>query len=579
MSIIGIDLGTTNSLVSVYREGKNVFISNEYGEILTPSVVSIDPDGKTVYVGKSAKSRMIEYSDYTASLFKRSMGTDRRYKLGSKSFDAEELSSFVLKKLIEDAKSYLNEEITEAVISVPAYFNEKQRRATKRAGELAGVKVERLVNEPSAAALMSRIKDMNDDKTILIFDFGGGTLDISYAECFENIISVLAISGNNQLGGKDFDHAIAKYFCLKNDIDISLLSSKEKNKLFFESEQVKIKLSNSESVEMNLELEGKTYSIIITREDVVNCSSEIFQNIEEIVKRVFRDAEIETNDIDEVILVGGSSKMPVVQQYIQYLMPTAKIDKDASDTIVGMGVGTYAGIKAREKGIENLVLTDICPFSLGINIANHGENGNPLMSPIIKRNTPLPAVKKSLYATSYNYQKRINFGIYQGEHRLAKNNMKLGEVEIDVEPYPEGHEKFEVTFAYDLNGLLAVETKNIRTNEIHELILEKEEGLSIEEKNQRLQKLRELKMEVNLEVNPDLVKKIEDLFEIIDSEDQTELNGMYYLYLKAREQNSLIKFNKMERDLFDYIKYLQEKLEVKSVNNFDEKWFQSENNR
>lgn len=574
MSIIGIDLGTTNSLVSVHRDGKTVFIPNEYGEILTPSFVSIDPIDKTVYVGKSAKSRMIDFPDYTASQFKRNMGTNRRYNLGTKSFDAEELSSFVLKKLIEDVKSYLNEEIIEAVISVPAYFNENQRRATKRAGELAGLKVERLVNEPSAAALMSRIKDMNGDKTILIFDFGGGTLDVSYAECFENIISTIAISGNNQLGGKDFDRSIGKYFCLKNDIDISTLSRREKNKLFFESEQVKIKLSNSESVEMNLKLEGKMYSINITREDMVNCSSELFQNIEQIVKRVFRDAEIETNDIDEVILVGGSSKMPVVQQYIQYLMPTAKINKEASDTIVGMGVGMYAGIKAREKGIENLVLTDICPFSLGVDVRNLEEYENPLMSSIIKRNTTLPAVKKGIYETADDNQTNICFGIYQGEHRYTKNNIKLGELNLDIEPFPKGHEKFEVTFAYDLNGLLSVETINIRTKETRELVLEKEKGLSIEDKNQRLEKLRELKMAVNLRVNSDLTKKIEELHEAIDCEEQKELNRMYSFYLKAREQNSLIKLNRMEHDLLDYIKYLDKKTDVKSVNTFDAKWFQ-----
>ncbi|WP_455717515.1 Hsp70 family protein [Anaerosporobacter sp.] len=376
MSVVGIDLGTTNSLISVYKDGTTTFIPNEYGEILTPSVVSIDKDGETIYVGKSAKNRMIEYSDYTASQFKRSMGTNRTFKLGKQSFDSEELSSLILKKLVKDAENYMNEEITEAVISVPAYFNENQRRATKRAGELAGLKVERLVNEPSAAALMSRINDMYGDKTILIFDFGGGTLDVSYAECFENIISVLAISGNNKLGGRDFDRAIAKYFCLKNELDFNFLGGKEKNKLLFESEQVKIKLSNSESVEFNVELSGKTYYLVLTREDLVNCTPEIFQNIEQIVKRVFRDAEIETDDIDEVILVGGSSKMPVVQQYIRYLLPTAKINMEASDTIVGMGVGTYAGIKSREKGIENLVLTDICPFSLGTSITNDADLEN-----------------------------------------------------------------------------------------------------------------------------------------------------------------------------------------------------------
>lgn len=578
MSIVGIDLGTTNSLISVYKEGKSILIPNEFGDVLTPSVVSMDPNGKTVFIGKTAKERLLTDPEYTACQFKRSIGTKRKYQLGKTEFTSEELSSLVLRRLKEDAEQYLGEKVEEAVISVPAYFDDKQRSATKRAGELAGFRVERLVNEPSAAALMSRIEDMAGDKTILIFDFGGGTLDISYAECFDNVVNVVAISGNNQLGGTDFDLALAEYICFKHQCNFFELSYKENKNLLHQCEQLKIELSKKEEETVSIVLQGESHPFTLSRKKLVSISGKIFSQIEGILRNVFRDAEVEAKDIDEVILVGGSSKMPVVQQFLKYTLPEASIKNLASDTVVALGVGTYSGIKARSQGIRSMVLTDICPFSLGTKIYNEFSPGLPLMSVIINRNTPLPATRKEYYYTVFDYQDVVTFSIYQGENRYVQDNLMLGEVEIKIPSALAGKEAIEVTYAYDINGILIASIRVVSTDEVKELVFGGEGNLSEEERAARLLKMRALEIPMESDENKSIFDRAKRLLQDLDDARYYTLDTLYKEYRISLEKNSIIRQNTAKKNLIEAMNQIEGSQYGQSVRHFKNNWYDSTHN-
>ena len=365
MAVVGIDLGTTNSLVAVYRNGKSELIPNEFGEYLTPSVVHINKD-KEVIVGKSAKELLIVDPDNTVSVFKRSMGLKKNYSLRGGKYLPEELSAFVIKKLVEDARRELKEDIEEVIISVPAYFDDVRRKATKRAGEIAGVKVERLINEPSAAALACRMEEEEDDSIYMVFDFGGGTLDVSIVECFDNVISVNAVSGDNHLGGSDFDDVIAKYICKELGKEYKKLSKQDQSIVLRKAEQLKKKLSTDREAEISLDLDAVKGCVSLTQEKLVEISAKIFSRMKKPIRQVLNDCEFRLEDISKIVLVGGSSKMTVVSMYLYYLLQKDLFTSGDSDETVALGLGYYAGMKARNEDIRDLVMTDICPFSLGV---------------------------------------------------------------------------------------------------------------------------------------------------------------------------------------------------------------------
>ena len=367
--IIGIDLGTTNSLAAVWQDGESKLIPNAFGEYLTPSVVSIGEDG-TVYVGKTAKERLASYPDDTASVFKRFMGTSRKYMLGGKSYRPEELSAFVLKKLKEDAERYLGEPVEEAIISVPAYFNDMARNATKRAGMIAGLRVERIINEPSAAALACQNLNQEEDETLLVFDFGGGTLDVSLVECFDNVIEIQAVSGDNQLGGQDFDDMIAEHFAKSLNLNYAEMKPETKAIVRKSAELCKRELTEKPSANMVVNCQDISGEIEITRKDIVKICAPLFDRIGKPVSKVFVDAQTSTDQVGQIVLVGGSCKMPVVRQYLSYLLKREDIETKEPDYMIALGCGVCAGIKERDKDVKDLLLTDICPFSLGIKVAN-----------------------------------------------------------------------------------------------------------------------------------------------------------------------------------------------------------------
>ena len=491
MAIIGIDLGTTNSLAAVWRGGRSELIPNAAGEYLTPSVVSVDEDG-SILVGAAARDRLISHPERTAAGFKRSMGSSRRYELGGKSFTAEDLSAFVLRRLREDAESYLGEVVEEAVISVPAYFAEAQRAATKRAGALAGLTVERLVNEPSAAAVAGHIGEGDQDKLCLVFDFGGGTLDVSLVERFDNVVSVTAVSGDNHLGGRDFDESIARGFCEDCGLDFDALPRQRQESLRRQAESCKIALTSRESVIMAVSDEEISASLVLTNEWLIRKSSALFQRVLAPVRKVFLDASLSAGDLDELVMVGGSSRMPAVRRYIAKALQREPAAGAQPDTAIAVGAGICAGMKARVRDLRELVLTDVCPFTLGIATLNHAEQSRDLMSPIIERNSVLPTSKEGVYYTAYDGQKAIEVKVYQGEQRYCGDNTYLGCLEIAVPPAPRGQQSIRVRFTYDINGLLEVEVAG-KDGQQARLVLQGS-GMSEQEVAQRLKELSSLKL-------------------------------------------------------------------------------------
>lgn len=492
MAVIGIDLGTTNSIAVVFRDGEVEMIPNSFGEYLTPSVVTIE--NNELIVGKIAKQKLVTNPENTTSLFKRDMGTNKTIKLGKNKYLPQELSALVLKQLINDAEKYLNEKVEEVVISVPAYFNAKQRRATKLAGEIIGVKVDRLINEPSAAAIACHEDEF---ETFVVFDFGGGTLDVSVVDCFENVVSICSIAGNNQLGGIDFDKAIAMHFCQQNKIDYNSLLRAEKESLFLAAERAKIALQDNEEATMSLSIRGKLYSVKITNEILSLISKPILDEIREVIRRAVKDSGFVPSDIDRMIMVGGSSYMPIVRDYLEKLLKIPVESAEDIDYMVAMGLGKYLGIKQRCSEVKDLVVTDICPFSLSTPIVNESDSSKPLAKVIIPKNTVLPSSRTVTLQAYRRGQNNISISVYQGEEMYENDNILLGHTKVKIPRNYKENEQFNITYSYDINSMLYVEVEIISTGEKSVFIIGDDKKLeSIKEGNQ-LNAIKEISIKLN----------------------------------------------------------------------------------
>ncbi len=489
MAIIGIDLGTTNSLGAVYRNHKAELIPNRFGSFLTPSVVSVMEDG-TVVVGEVAKERLISHPESAAASFKKDMGTDKKYQLGKKSFMPEELSSFIIRSIVEDAKEYLQEEIEEVIVSVPAYFHDKQRVATKKAGALAGVTVHRIINEPSAAALASYM-DRNKEQLFLIFDFGGGTLDVSLVECFDTMVEIISVAGDNRLGGDDFHEIMADRFLKEHGMSKNTVSAKEYAVLLRQAEQCKRKLTMEETAKMSLSREEKIYQSVYTNQRLLNESAILLGKIKNVISRALKDGEVAIQDLDAVVMAGGSSKMPLIQSYLQHLLPDIPVVVSNSDLMIAQGLGLICGVKGRRDEIKDYILTDICPFTLGTNVINEADPGHPYMSPIIERNTVLPCSRTKRFYTAADNQAFLRFEILQGEHVYAEDNLKLSEISVPVPKKKRGEECADVRFTYDINGILMIDIKVVSTGkEVSKVISQSMSEKEIEKKTAELKKLK-----------------------------------------------------------------------------------------
>ena len=497
MAIIGIDLGTTNSLVSYWTEEGAIVIPNSLGQNLTPSVVSIDDNGD-ILVGQVAKERQITHPHLSASVFKRNMGTKKKYVLGTKEFLPEELSALIIKSLKEDAEAYLKMPVTEAVISVPAYFSDAQRKATKRAGELAGLRVERLISEPTAAAIAYGLHQRNADTKILVFDLGGGTFDVSILELFENVMEVRAVAGDNYLGGEDFTEILISLFLKHHSIDKKDLDEKTSAMLKKQAEVAKRSFSEKKTALIECTINGENLSYEISLDEFESASRHLFQRLREPVERALSDASLKLSDIESIILVGGGTKLPLVRTFVSKLFGKLAYININPDEVVAIGAGIQAALKGKSAPIKEVILTDVCPYTLGTSVSirrsqGYHEPGHFL--PIIERNTTVPVSRVERLYTIYDNQKYISVDILQGESRLAKDNIFLGEINVPVPPKPAGEEAIDVRFTYDINGILEVEVTVVSTGVKKSVIIEKDPGhMTKEEIAERIENLAHLKI-------------------------------------------------------------------------------------
>ena len=569
MTILGVDLGTTNSLAVVYKEGKPVRIPNAYGEYVTASAVSI-LDGKIV-VGKLAKERLITHPECSASLFKRNMGSDITYTLDKKEYDSATLSSFVVKQLIDDAQNYLHEEISEVVISVPAYFNARQRQDTKRIGELLGIKVERLINEPSAAAIACHMDD--EYETFVVFDFGGGTLDVSVVDCFENVISINAISGNNHLGGTDFDRAMAEYFCLKNELNYNVLDSSFQQSILRTCEQAKIKLSTQNVVEISLTHSSINYRCVFDENVLFNITHSLLESCKNVIGKAVKDSGFSASELDSLILVGGSSKMPVLQHYLSDALNIPVLKEEHMDSLVALGLGKYIGIKQRDENIKDVVVTDICPFSLSTSTYNEQNPDLELSTVLIPKNSVLPTSKKMTLRTVHKGQTKVNISVFQGQAMYAKENLFLGQACIHVPRNIHDYESFDLIYSYDINSMLYVEAIVHSTQEHYIFRVSKGDVLEKVDASIRLDSIKEVSLALyqNNEVDA-LLARIERIYQEVDDETQGYLMRLHAEFTKDMETliNNIQKRKRLINQVTQILNQIEESQNVDSLDIFSQ---------
>lgn len=477
--IIGIDLGTTHSLLAIWQEGAAKLIPNALGSLLTPSVVSVDKDG-SILVGQSAKERLISHPEQTASVFKRFMGSQKVYRLATQRFSSEELSALVLKSLKADAEAYLGEPVTEAVITVPAYFNDHQRQATKHAAQMAGLTVRRLLNEPTAAAMAYGLHDTSKDSEFLVLDLGGGTFDVTLLELFSGIMEVRSSAGDNSLGGEDFTELLVQGFigrCQPSQPSHEFWQP-YLSLLYGEAETCKRTLTNNKQASMNLSVNEVNYSWTVTESAFETLCEPLFKRFRDPIERAVRDAKLRIKTLDEVVLVGGATRMPVFRQLMTRLLgrfPSVQMNPDET---IAIGAAIQAGLVAEDAALDEVILTDVSPYSMGVDTTimireNHYQHG--VFSPIIERNTVIPTSKVHTFSPMNDQQTQVDFNIYQGEARLTRDNIKLGELSVSLPPSYRGKATqlpIDVRFSYDINGLLEVDIEMKDSEQRYNLVIQ-----------------------------------------------------------------------------------------------------------
>ena len=515
--IVGIDLGTTHSLIGAYTEQGSKLFPNALGDLLTPSVVSVD--GDTVLVGQAARDRLISHPERTVASFKRWMGSSRETRLGDRSFRPEELSALVLRSLLADAEAALGEKITEAVISVPAYFSDAQRKATRSAGELAGVRVERLINEPTAAALAYGLQNREQESRFLVFDLGGGTFDVSILESFDSVFEVHASAGDNFLGGEDFLDTMVEAFLQDHSLRKQAISASEYGQLRRRMEVLKRELGGSAAAPMQITIGDNSYTWNVDEERFSRLCEPLVQRMRAPIERAMRDAKLQPAQLDEIVLVGGASRMPLVARLVSRMFGRLPLRHVNPDQAIALGASVAAGLKSRNAKLDEIILTDVCPYTLGTQIGRRDPNGqvhDGYFHPIILRNSTVPISREDVFYPMHEQQQQLTIDIFQGENPLVANNIKLGEITLDLDKRRSHNENgVTVRFTYDINGLLQVEVTEHATQRRHELLLEQNPGLlTPEEIRARLAALAELKVHPrNQQENIAVLARAERLYE------------------------------------------------------------------
>jgi len=516
--IIGIDLGTTNSLAAVWRDGRAQLIPNSLGEVLTPSCVSLDADG-SVLVGRAARERLQTHPERTAAVFKRYMGSDKTIRLGARDFRPEELSALILKALKADAEALLGEPVDEAIITVPAYFSDGQRKATRAAGQMAGLRVERLLNEPTAAALAYGIHQRDEESKFLVFDLGGGTFDVSILQMYDGVMEVRSSAGDNFLGGEDVVEALVELFFRRVGLSDSLRRDLGfMRRLAAQAEAAKRTLGTQPRATMRISDGTTEHRLELDESALETACKPLLQRLRAPVERALRDANLRSSELDTVVLAGGATRMPIVRRLATTMFGRFPAVDLNPDEVVALGVAVQCGLKARDAALAEVVMTDVAPYSLGIAMSmrldddtwSHGH-----FDPIIERNTVVPVSRVKTYAPTGQRSDHVALQVYQGEARMARDNIALGSLKVPLPPGSEQDRSVDVRFTYDVNGLLQVEARVAKTGLSYGIVIEGNPGvLTDEEIQQHLKSLAELKIHPREHLeNRTLLARAERLYE------------------------------------------------------------------
>ncbi len=559
---IGIDLGTTNSLIAVFEENGPQLIPNSLGDVLTPSCVGLS-DGGELLIGQAAKDRLATHPDQTAARFKRYMGTERTFKLGKHKFTPVDLSSFVLKSLKEDAETALGQAVGQAVISVPAYFNDTQRKATLTAAKLAGLDVTRLVNEPTAASLAYGLHDKEGENTFLIVDLGGGTFDVSILELFSGVMEVRSSAGDAFLGGEDYTALLAKEFCRQLEVEPEKLSKQDQGRIRRLADQAKVRLTEAPNVDLQIDLGTGEQTLSMDRVRFEEVSESLTRRLRLPVQRAISDAGLTGSQIDRIILVGGATRMPVIRSLVTKLFKRFPEHDLDPDHVVALGAAVQAGLLARHEALEDIVMTDVSAFTLGYEIShqiaeNQFEAGH--FSPLIERNTVIPASRSDTIHPLQKGQTEIALPVYQGESPFVRDNVKIGELKVPIPFNKKEYELVDVRFTYDTSGLLEVEAKVMSNGNVIRKVFQGSAGsLSDTEVEKRLKELKHLKVHPRDEAeNTAMMAKLSALFQNALGHDRDQISSLIQHFESAMHSQDKRVISETREEIQQIIKRFED---------------------